>query len=68
MSLKAFHIFFVAASVLLAFGFGAWFFVNFADRRQPLDLLWGGLSIGAGVGLIFYGKYVLRKLKDISYL
>jgi hypothetical protein len=68
MSLKAFHIFFVTVSVLMAFGFAVWCFVNFADRRQPLDLLWGALSIGAGVGLIFYGKYVLRRLKHFPYL
>ncbi len=68
MSLKAFHIFFVAVSVLLAVGFAVWCFVNFADHRQPLDILWGALSLGAGVGLIYYGKYVLKKLKDIPYL
>jgi hypothetical protein len=45
-----------------------WWFVNFADRRQPLDLLWGGLSLAAGTGLVFYGKYVLKRLKDIPYL
>lgn len=68
MSLKAFHIFFVAVSVLLAFGFGAWFFVNFADGHQALDLVWGALCIFSGIGLIFYGRYVLRKLKDFPYL
>ena len=68
MSLKAFHIFFIAVSVLMAFGFAVWCFVNFADRHYWLDLLWGALSLAVGVGLIFYGKYVLRKLKDISYL
>jgi len=68
MSLKAFHIFFVAVSVLVAFGFATWAFVNFADRRQWLDLLWGGLGMASGLALIWYGKYVLKKLKDISYL
>jgi NO-binding membrane sensor protein with MHYT domain len=68
MSLKAFHIVFVAASVLLAFGFAAWGFVNFADDKNALNLLWGGIGIGTGVGLLFYGRFVLRKLKDFPYL
>ena len=58
----------MTVSVLLAVGFAVWCFVNFADRRQPLDLLWGGLSLAAAVGLVFYGKYVLKRLKDIPYL
>ena len=68
MSLKAFHIVFVVASVLLAFGFAAWGFVNFADDRNALNLLWGGIGLGMGIGLIFYGRFVLRKLKDFPYL
>ena len=68
MSLKAFHIFFVTVSVLLAFGFAVWCFVSFAQLHHWLDLVWGVLSLGAGVGLIYYGRYVLRKLKDIPYL
>ena len=68
MSLKAFHIVFVVASVLLAFGFAGWGFVNFADDRNALNLLWGAIGIGMGIGLIFYGRFVLRKLKDFPYL
>jgi hypothetical protein len=68
MSLKAFHIFFVAVSVLMAFGFAAWCFVDFAERHHALYNLWGALSVGAGVSLIFYGKYVLKKLKHFPYL
>jgi len=68
MSLKAFHIFFVAVSVLIAFGFSVWGFINFADARNWLDFLWGFVGLGMGVGLLFYGKFVLRKLKDLPYL
>ena len=68
MSLKAFHIFFVAISVLMAFGFAVWCFVDFAEQHRWLYILWGALSVGAGVGLIFYGKYVLKKLKHFPYL
>ncbi len=68
MSLKAFHIIFVAASTLLAFGFGGWelqsYFVT--HEREPLVL--GVSSLVAGVALLWYGKVVLKKLKAISYL
>jgi len=68
MSLKAFHIVFVTLSILLAFGFAAWCFTQYGDSRRNTDLIYGLGSVAAGVGLIFYGKYVLRKLKNISYL
>ena len=68
MSLKAFHIFFVAASILLAFGFAVWCFAQFSDTHLKRHLIYGVGSGLAGIGLIFYGKYVLKKLKDISYL
>ncbi len=68
MSLKAFHIVFVTASVLLAFGFAAWAFVNYADSRRLADLATGMGGLFAGVGLLAYGRYFLKKLKNISYL
>jgi len=68
MSLKAFHIVFIIASILLAFGFAAWSLVNFADGKRTVDLLFGIGSALAGLGLCIYGRYVLKKLKHISYL
>ena len=68
MSLKAFHIVFIAASTLLAFGFGAWWLDQFFNDGRLLELLFGILSALAGAALIFYGRYFLKKLKDISYL
>lgn len=68
MSLKAFHIVFIAASILLAFGFAAWSFLHYTDTRRTAELIYGVVSTAVGVGLIWYGKYVLRKLKHISYL
>ena len=38
------------------------------NLQQILDLIFGIGSILAAVGLGFYGRYVLKKLKDISYL
>lgn len=68
MSLKAFHIVFVTASVLLAFGLAAWAFVNYTETRRMTDLAAGIGSSVAGVGLLAYGRYFLKKLKNISYL
>ena len=68
MSLKAFHIVFIIASIVLAFGFAAWSLAAYSDGRKWVDLVSGIGSGLSGVGLIFYGRYVLKKLKHISYL
>jgi hypothetical protein len=68
MSLKAFHIVFVVASVLLAFFSGGWLMHDYLATREAAEMVVGILSILAGFGLICYGKSILRKLKDISYL
>ncbi|MEO6182598.1 MAG: hypothetical protein ABIP71_05780 [Verrucomicrobiota bacterium] len=68
MSLKAFHIIFIGASTLLAFGFGAWELRNYFATGESQSLWFGILSLLAGIALIWYGKVVLKKLKHISYL
>ena len=61
MSLKAVHLVFVSLLTLLAFGCAAWAFAaGYA--------LFGAGGIAAGVLIIFYGVYFLKKLKRISYL
>lgn len=68
MSLKAFHIVFICVSILLALGFAIWELVVFRNSHRALDLIFAAASILAGIALFFYSKYVLKKLKDISYL
>ena len=68
MSLKAFHIVFVTASILLAFSFGVWSFLNYRDDGRTLDLVFGIGSVAVGIGLVIYERAILRKLKHISYL
>ena len=68
MSLKAFHIVFIIASILLAFGFATWSLMTYVDGRRWIDLVFGVGSALTGIGLILYGRYVLKKLKHISYL
>ena len=69
MSLKAFHVVFITAACALAFGCAVWGLKDFfsADGRL-VDLIFGLGSLAAGVGLIVYERYFLKKLKDVSYL
>ena len=68
MSLKALHLVFIVASIVLALGFGAWSLNEFFHEAARSNLYFGIGSIVTGVALIFYCRAVLRKLKDISYL
>lgn len=68
MSLKAFHIFFIAVSTLVAFGFGVWGVYTFLSEQSAGYLVLGILSLASGIGLVFYAVRFLQKLKDISYL
>ena len=70
MSLKAFHLVFIVASILLALGFAAWAFVTYfsAQGGNIWDLVMGAASALVAVGLVFYERYFLKKLKNVSYL
>ena len=68
MSLKAFHLVFIIASIVLAFGFGIWLAVAFFQQGGVMNLIFAIASFGAGVGLIFYERYFLKKTKNLSYL
>ncbi|MBI3851013.1 MAG: hypothetical protein HY298_12160 [Verrucomicrobia bacterium] len=69
MSLKAFHIVFITASSALAIGSGVWSLNNaLSDAGTRWDWVFGIGSLAAGVALIFYGRYFLKKLKKVGYL
>lgn len=69
MSLKAFHIVFIVASVLLAAGFATWSIMNyFSPGGRLVDLLVGIGSAIVALALLVYERYFLKKTKDISYL
>lgn len=69
MSLKAFHIVFIIASTVLAIGFGGWSFRQYlSPEGARSDLFYAVGSSLATVALLVYGRYFLKKLKDISYL
>ena len=69
MSLKAFHVIFIVASMALTIFFGAWALQNFfSPAGTRVDLVYVCLSVLVAVGLVIYGRYFLKKLKHISYL
>ena len=68
MSLKALHVVFIVASIVLALGFGAWSLNEYSHGGARLNLYFGIGSVVAGLALIFYCRAALRKMKDISYL
>jgi hypothetical protein len=61
MSLKAFHLIFVTLLTSLSFGCAAWAF-------QAGNAVWGVTGVVAGILVIVYGVYFLKKLKNVSYL
>jgi hypothetical protein len=68
MSLKAFHLVFLISSILLALGFGGWSIHQYLATGDALDLILGVVSLISGILLGVYGKYFLKKLKNIGYL
>ena len=69
MSLKAFHIVFISASILLALGIGGWALSNYSSPAGTRgDLISGVASLTAALVLAIYGVYFLKRLKNISYL
>ena len=68
MSLKTFHLVFITAASALCFGFGLWMLRDFRVEGGA-GTLWLGIgSLVAGVALLVYEGYFLKKSKHISYL
>jgi hypothetical protein len=69
MSLKTFHIIFITVSSALALGCGVWLLISgFSADGTNKDVFFGISSLVGGIGLIGYGRYFLKKLKNVSYL
>ena len=68
MSLKAFHVFFIIASILLTLGFGLWAVDDYSQSGSPLHLAFAVSSCIVTALLSWYGVWFLRKLKNESYL
>ncbi len=68
MSLKAFHIFFIAVSVLLCLGLCAWALVGYLSTGNGELVLAAAGCLAAGVALIIYEIRFLKKLKHVSLI
>lgn len=65
MSLKAFHIFFIAVSILLALGVGLWGVNIYLEDTNVDYLLFGIGSLLTGAALIAYGVKMLRRFRSL---
>jgi hypothetical protein len=69
MSLKAFHVIFITAAVLMAVGCAVWGFKSyFSAEGRALDLVFGIFSVLGAIALVVYERFFLKKLKDVSYI
>ena len=66
MSLRAFHLLFIAMSVILAAYFGAWSIGQYRTLHQAAYLAAGIASLAAGVGLAIYGAMFQKKTRRLS--
>jgi hypothetical protein len=68
VSLKAFHIFFIAVSTLFALGFGAWAVDDWSHTGSAATLALGVASFAGSALLVVYAAWFLKKLKNVGYL
>lgn len=68
MSLKAFHIAFIAIAIGITGAFAVWCFRSYASQADTATLVLGIVSALAAAGLIAYAVRVRRKLKDFGWL
>jgi membrane protein implicated in regulation of membrane protease activity len=65
MSIKGFHLIFIAIAALFCAGFGVWaLFFDEQDSGMGTKIA-GVITLIASVGLVFYGIYFRRKSKNI---
>ena len=65
MSLRAFHLFFICVSVVLAAFVAAWAMGQYQAAHAVAYALTGIAALASGVGLAVYGAAFQRKTKDL---
>ena len=68
MSLKGFHVFFIAVCLILSIGLGVWGIREYRSTNEAGSLYLGVGSFVCGVVLSMYGVWFLRKLRHLSYV
>jgi hypothetical protein len=68
MSLKAFHLFFIFISMVLALGLGSWCIWVDLVEGAPIYLAGAIASFASAVGLFVYGIWFYRKMKRLRLI
>lgn len=66
LSLRSFHLFFIAASVLLAAWVGVWGVQSYLATKSMGDLTLGLFFFALGFVLLLYGLRVRKKLRALA--
>ncbi len=66
MSLKAFHLLFVAVCVVLAIGVAWWGLRDYRASHSDSSLYLGVGCVAAAVVMAVYGRWFLRKSRHLS--
>lgn len=66
MSIKAIHLLFIAASILLSVGVGFGSIFHFFNEGGIGSLVLGVVGLISGIGLFVYGKSALKKLRKFG--
>jgi hypothetical protein len=66
MSLRIFHVIFIAVSVALSAGVTAWGIRQYTQQHSTGGLALAAVFAVAGIVMIIYGKRTFRKLKELS--
>ena len=66
MSLKAFHLVFITASLTMALGLGAWSMDAYLARGETAMLVLGIVGFVLAAGLIIYGRKIRLKFKHLG--
>ncbi|MBI3492000.1 MAG: hypothetical protein HY047_09500 [Acidobacteria bacterium] len=65
MSLRAFHLLFIALSVVLTVFFAVWAAGQYQTKHEASFALAGVVSLACGVGLTIYGTVFQRKTRRL---
>ena len=65
MSLRAFHLLFIALSVVLTAFFGAWAIGQYQSAHEVGYVVTGIVSLASGVGLVVYAAAFQRKTRNL---
>ncbi|GMU35114.1 MAG: hypothetical protein HS101_01315 [Planctomycetia bacterium] len=68
MSLKGFHVFFIAVCLVFLIVLGVWGIRDFQATGERMSICLGLSSLGATIILGAYGIWFLRKLRHLSFV